>query len=209
MLERKALPVRTILLDMGNVLVFFSHERMCTQLGELCGKSAAEMRTILLGTELQLDFERGRHSELEFCELLSERVGVSLDLPAVRTAASDIFWHHDDMLPILAGLKQHGYRLVLLSNTSISHFRWIQERYQFLNYFDDCVVSYEAGAIKPEPRIYEVALSKIQCAPEECFYTDDIPDYIAAARQFGLQAEVFQNAVTFQDHLRQRGICFE
>ena len=201
--------MRTSLLDMGNVLVFFSHERMCSQLGELCGKSAAEMRTILIGTELQLDFERGRHSEAEFCDLLSARVGVSLDLPAVRRAASDIFWHHDEMLPILAGLKQHGYWLVLLSNTSISHFDWIKERYRFLDYFDDCVVSFEAGAIKPEPQIYEAALSRIQCAPEECFYTDDIPDYIAAARRYGLQAEVFQNAATFQQQLRERGIRFE
>jgi putative hydrolase of the HAD superfamily len=132
-----------------------------------------------------------------------------LDVAAVRRAASDIFWAHDDMLPILAGLKKNGYRLVLLSNTSISHFNWVREHYRFLPHFDDFVLSYEAGAIKPDFPIYEQALQKIQCDPHECFYTDDIPDYVAAGRRVGLQAEVFQNALSLAGHLRERQIRFE
>lgn len=198
--------IQTILFDMGNVLVFFSHDKMCEQLGELCGLNGAEMRKLLLGSELQWDFERGRLSEEQFCEELSARVGKSLDLKAVRRAASDIFFPHDEMLPVLSGLKQNDYRLVLLSNTSLSHFNWIQENFRFLEFFDDFVLSYESDAIKPEAPIFERALERIHCDPANCFYTDDIPAYIDAGRQFGLQADVFTTADNLRGHLALRHV---
>ncbi|MEZ5942969.1 MAG: HAD family phosphatase [Planctomycetaceae bacterium] len=201
--------IKTILFDMGNVLVFFSHERMCRQIGELCGRSPENIRELLMGSDLQWNFERGRLTEEEFCESLSERVRHEFELDALREAASDIFVAHDEIEPILRGLKQNNYRLVLLSNTSISHFNWIQDRYNILEHFDDFTVSYEADAIKPEPGIYHRALSMIQCAPHECFYTDDIAEYVEAGRQHGLQAEVFLNAESLKTHLRERDVRFE
>lgn len=201
--------MRTILFDMGNVLVFFSHDRMCAQLGELCGRSGSEMRTLLLGSDLQWNFERGRFTEEAFCDALAERVQHPLHVDDVRRAGSDIFQAHDEMLPILQGLKQRGYRLVLLSNTSVSHFNWVQANYRFLDYFDDFTLSFEADAIKPEAPIYEQALQKIHCDPQDCFYTDDIPAYVDAGRNFGLQAEVFRDAELLKQHLREREVRFE
>lgn len=199
--------LRTVLFDMGNVLVFFCHDRMCSQLGALCGRTGGEMRRLLLDSHLQWEFERGQLSEAEFCNALSERVGQPLNIEDVRRAGSDIFEPHDEMLPILAGLRDAGIRLVLMSNTSISHLEWVRAQYTFLDYFDDLVLSYEAGAIKPEPAIYEVALSKIECPPEQCFYTDDIAKYVEAGREHGLQAEVFRDAATLRQHLGDLGVA--
>ena len=201
--------IKTLLFDMGNVLVFFSHERMCRQIGELCGRSATEVRKLLMGSDLQWEFERGRLTEEEFRASLSERVQHEFELDALRKAASDIFEAHDEIEPVLRGLKQNNYRLVLLSNSSISHFNWIQQRFSILEHFDDFTVSYEADAIKPEPGIYHRALSMIQCEPHECFYTDDISEYVEAGRTYGLQAEVFQNAETLKTHLQERDVRFE
>ncbi|MFK7777708.1 MAG: HAD-IA family hydrolase, partial [Gimesia sp.] len=91
-------------------------------------------------------------------------------------------------------------------NTCISHFEFIWNQYDVLQRFDDYVVSYEAGAIKPEPGIFEHALKKIQCAPEEAFYTDDISDYVREARKRKIQAEVFTDTANLIDQLAFRGI---
>ena len=40
--------IRTCLFDMGNVLLHFCHERMCAQIGGLCGRTAAEVRALLI-----------------------------------------------------------------------------------------------------------------------------------------------------------------
>eukprot|EP00913_Durusdinium_trenchii_P028437 g26665.t1 len=171
--------IRTILFDMGNVLVHFSHDRMCEQMGKTCRMSGPDMRTHLFGGNLQGDFERGRLSPSEFHQLVLRDSAGDVEPDSLRVAASDIFTLNAGMPEILDGLRELGIRLVLLSNTSLWHFEWVRQQFDVLDRFDDVVTSYEAGAIKPEPGIYESALGKIQCSPEECFYTDDIPEYVA------------------------------
>ena len=95
---------------------------------------------------------------------------------------------------------------MLLSNTSVAHFEFVRERYGVLDRFDEFVLSFEVGAMKPEPAIYEAALRAIRCAPGECFYTDDILDYVTAGRRFGLQAEVFTDVPSLRRHLEERGL---
>ena len=62
------------------------------------------------------------------------------------------------------------------------------------------------GAIKPEPAIFQAALNQIGCRPAECFYTDDIAQYVEAGRQHGLSAEVFTDVSNLRQHLAERGV---
>ena len=198
--------IRTFLFDLGNVLVHFSHDLMCEQIGELCDRSSAEIHRLLLDSELQWDFERGKVSPEQLHAELQRQVGRELDFPRLREAATDIFTLNEPMVGILAQLKSAGHRLVVLSNTSPLHFEYIQNRFSVLEPFDDFVLSYRVGALKPEAEIYQAALNAIQCAPEECLYTDDIPQYVETARTFGLQAEVFTDADSFTRVLAARGV---
>jgi len=198
--------IRTFLFDMGNVLTRFSHDTMCHQIGQLCGLSGDATRQLLIDSGLQWEFERGRISEEAFRSQLSELIGQPIALEPLRRASSDIFDPIVEMQPILRGLKSQGYRLVLLSNTTISHFDWIKARFNFLEPFDHCVVSFEAGAMKPDPPIYEAALAAIQCDPGHAFYTDDIPEYVHKGREYGFQAEVFTTPQELLRQLAERGI---
>lgn len=198
--------IETFLFDMGNVLVHFCHDRMCRQIGERCGKTGAEVRAGLIGTELQWQFESGRHTPEEFHQLFQRQMLVELAADDFYRASSDIFTLNESIVPVLETLKRLGHRLVLLSNTSIWHIRWVRENYRVLDLFDDLTVSYEAGAIKPGAAIYERALTKIHCPPENCFYTDDIPAYVEAGRKYGLQAEVFTTTEQLRRQLADRGI---
>jgi putative hydrolase of the HAD superfamily len=201
--------IRTFLFDMGNVLVHFSHERMCAQIGALCDKPASEIRSLLFDTGLQHDFERGWISEAELHRRLEEAAGRSIDFNRLRRAGSDIFHLNATIVPLLDALRARGRRLVLLSNTSISHYEFVRDEFEVLDRFDDLVLSFRVGAIKPEAAIFHAALDAIHCDPVECFYTDDIAAYVAAGRSFGLQAEVFTDTATLVDQLRARGISLD
>jgi putative hydrolase of the HAD superfamily len=191
---------------MGNVLVHFCHDRMCRQIGALCGQTGPDIRTLLFDSELQWQFERGRLSEREFHTELSRLVAAELEFEALVEAGSDIFQLNEPIVPILESLKSQGKRLVLLSNTSVSHFEFVRRRFDVLQHFDEYVLSYEVGALKPDAEIFEAALRKIECTPQECFYTDDIVAYIAAAREHGLEAEVFTTPESLRGHLATRGV---
>lgn len=198
--------VKTFLFDMGNVLVFFSHPIMCRQMAEVCGVSPPELKARVFDSALQWDFERGFLSEEEFHRTLEAIFEKPIDFELLRQASADIFELNTTVIPVLDSLKDQGYRLVLISNTCTTHFDWVREKYDVLDRFDDFVVSYEAGAIKPESAIYELALTKIQCDPDECLYTDDIPEYVERGEEFGLKGTVFTTTDRFVHSLRTFGI---
>lgn len=198
--------IRTVFFDMGNVLVHFSHERMCRQIGELCGRDADTIRRLLFDTGLQFDFERGRLSEAEMHERVQTAVGCELDYGRMVRAVSDIFHLNESIVPVVQAVKAHGLRTVLLSNTCVSHLNWVQSKFTILAGFDHFVTSCGVGAIKPEPAIFEAALAAAHCEPGECFYTDDIAEYVTAARTYGIDAEVYTDTLALVEHLRKRGI---
>ncbi|MGE3315069.1 MAG: HAD family hydrolase [Planctomycetaceae bacterium] len=201
--------IRTFLFDLGNVLLHFSHDRMCEQIGALCGRTGPDVRKLLIDSGLQWDFERGRVSDVEFCRGLGAAAGFGFELEALKHAGSNIFVLNKPMLPILDALKARGHRLVLLSNTSVAHFEFIEREYDVLERFDDFVLSFRVGSLKPDAAIYQAALATIDCEPAECFYTDDIAAYVEAGRTYGLQAEVFTDSAALLEQLRERNIVLD
>ncbi|QDT57396.1 Alpha-D-glucose-1-phosphate phosphatase YihX [Caulifigura coniformis] len=198
--------LRTILFDLGNVIVHFSHARMCEQIGAVLEWTGPETREFLIDSGLMWNFERGLVTEGDLLAAVEKQRERKIELVSLSTACSDIFQLNEPLVPVIESLKRRGLRLVVLSNTSHWHVDWIRRHWNVLDLFDELVLSYEVGAIKPEPAIYEAAMKAIRCRPEECFYTDDIPAYVAAGREFGLQAEVFTDVAALIPQLAARGI---
>ena len=183
--------IKACFFDMGNVLVYFSHEKMCANIAALCGWSHAQTKTFLLDDGRQWQLERGEITEEQFHEEFCLATGRRLNMDELSHAAADIFWLNESIVPVLHRLRDAGLRLVLLSNTSVTHLRFIEQKFSVLELMHDRVTSFEAGALKPEDRIYEVALSKAHCEPDQCFYTDDIEAYIRKGEMFGIHSRVY------------------
>lgn len=198
--------IKTFLFDLGNVLLFFSHDRMCQQIGALCHKSGSEIRKLLFGGDQNLNFDRGTITEAEFLTWLETETNSTLKLKELQTAVADIFTPNETMFPILDELKERGHRLVLLSNTNLTHVNFIRKEYDVLEKFDHLILSYEVEAVKPEVAIYQAALRAIECEPEHCFYTDDISEYVVAGRTHGLQADIFTTTASFVEQMQTRNI---
>ncbi len=203
------MPIRTLLIDLGNVLLHFSHTKMCVQIADACQAPVADLERILFKEHLQRRFERGEISEEGFRQTLEAELGRPLNAQVLKRAGSDIFTLNEPMVVLLDRWKRDGYRLVLLSNTCVTHYEWVHEHFDLLNRFDECVLSYEVGAAKPEEAIFQAALRAIHCPAAECFYTDDIEDYVARGREFGLRAEVFRDVPTLKRQLEQLGVSCE
>ena len=99
--------------------------------------------------------------------------------------------------------------LVLLSNTNQIHFEMLRHRLPALRHFHHLVLSYEVKAMKPRPEIYRAAVECAGCLPEQCFYTDDIPAYVEAARAVGIDAVQFESAAQAERELAARGIHWQ
>jgi HAD superfamily hydrolase (TIGR01509 family) len=60
--------------------------------------------------------------------------------------------------------------------------------------------------MKPSPAIYRKAIEVAKCAPNECFFTDDIAEYVEGAKRMGIDAVQFESAAQIREELRRRGV---
>ena len=193
---------------MGNVLVFFSHDRMIQNIAEFSGADEASIRNFLFRDGFQDAIETGRLSENEFHQQFEQQLGVSVSLDDLRHALGNIFELNEPMLSLLDDLRNAGVRLVLLSNTCRTHIDFVRQNWDVLDRFDAVTTSCEVGAMKPDPRIFESAIRQANCPAADCFFTDDIENYIQQARKQGLEAHVFRDAATTRQTLLDLGVRF-
>lgn len=198
--------IKAVIFDLGRVIVPFDFHRGYTRLEAICGIPAAEIPKRLAVTGLVPRFESGEIAPRDFVREISTHLALETSYEAFCDIWSSIFLPdtliHEDLLRGLA----RNYRLVLLSNTNAIHFEMVRENYPLLRHFHSLVLSYEVGAMKPSPLIYQRAIEEAGCLPAECFFTDDIPDYVAGAVAQGIDAVQFQSSVQIEAELRKRGV---
>ncbi|WP_051669414.1 HAD family hydrolase [Bryobacter aggregatus] len=198
--------IRSILFDLGNVLVPFEIQRGYAALSADSGLSQEEVAIRIRDSGLYPAFESGEIEPVDFHQRFCQLLGLQAQAPAFREIWNSIFLPHTATSEELILQLRNQYRLVLLSNTNALHFGWLQERYPILQHFDAYTLSYQVGAMKPDPRIYAAAVENAKCKAEECFFTDDVPAYVEGARAFGIDAEVFTNEENLKAQLRSRGL---
>ncbi len=80
----------------------------------------------------------------------------------------------------------------MLSNTNAAH--WARQHdgpggFPAASRIARRLASHELGYAKPDPAIFRVATDAFGVTPEEILYFDDIPEYVAAARNAGWHAQ--------------------
>jgi glucose-1-phosphatase len=196
---------RAIIFDLGKVLVHFDFKRVYQRLERICPHAATEIPRVLSTTGLAQRFESGRIEPAEFIAEITRALSLDVQREEFCEMFNCIFTETlvpESLLETLAG----RYRLILLSNTNPIHFEWIRRSYPLLRHFHELVLSYEVKSMKPDPGIYRAAVDKAGCRPEECFYTDDIAEFVAGARALGIDAVQFESAAQLEGELRARGI---
>jgi glucose-1-phosphatase len=200
--------IKAVIFDLGRVIIPFDFNRGYKRLAPLCGIPAAEIPGRIAPTGLVQRLESGTIEPRDFVIELSKHLNLDTSYENFCEIWSSIFLPEtlipEAMLRDIAG----RYRMVLLSNTNAIHFAMIRENYPLLRHFHSFVLSYEVGAMKPLPLIYQRAIEEAGCRAEECFFTDDIPEYVAAARAQGIDAVQFESAAQIEVELRKRGVSW-
>ena len=198
--------IRSIIFDMGRVLVHFSHDEMFAEMGRVCGATGQQIREWLWDSGLEDRFERGEIDAVGVRDELQRHVETEIDVADLMRAASDIFTLNEPLMPVLERLRQAGHRLIVLSNTCPPHVDWIGTQFSLLERFDDCVFSYEVGTMKPSPEIYRVAVEAAGCEAAECFFVDDLLENVEAARALGLDGAVYVGVEELKASLAASGV---
>ena len=95
------------------------------------------------------------------------------------------------MEELVKGLRVNGYRVFGLSNWSVETFALVRPVYPVLNLMEDMVISGVEKVMKPDHRIFELALNRFGIKAEETIFLDDNPANVQAACELGIKGILF------------------
>ncbi len=196
--------------DLGNVLLKFDHHLAARQMAEVAGVSEQLVWDTVFGTDLELRYEAGEIDDREFYDTFCRQTDSQPDFARLLRAGSEIFTPNTSIYPVVGALIAGGYRLGILSNTCPGHWSYCYGgQYSLLEKgFEVYALSYELGACKPSPKIFEAAAELAGVAPPEIFFVDDVPGHVAGAKAAGFDAVLYTTTAQLAADLRERGLRF-
>jgi putative hydrolase of the HAD superfamily len=141
-------------------------------------------------------FLKGREVFMpSYLGIMNYRLGLSLNVCELDACWDEIKNNIDNYwLPfngveeVLAELKQKSVGLGVISNWDCTA-RDILSAAGLIDYFDHLVISCEVDCIKPDPRIFDIALQKAAVAARDCIYIgDNYYDDAIGSRQVDMPA---------------------
>jgi HAD superfamily hydrolase (TIGR01509 family) len=166
--------IKAIIFDLGGVLLrtadFAPRERLANRLG----MSRHELEMLIFGGESGDRAQKGEISVESHWENLRKQLDTS---PQELTDLVEAFFADDELDLSLVDYvrKLHTtYKTGLLSNAFGDLRLIISERWHFEDAFDDMVISAEVGLVKPDARIFQLALKRLEVDACQTIFVDDM-----------------------------------
>ena len=183
--------IEAVIWDLGGVILRTEDRRL---------RAAWESRLNLPEGELdKLVFagEMGRKAALgqAQAEDVWQWVGSRLELgPEELERLQAEFWQGDQLdgalVQFIRELRREC-RTALLSNAWPGMRQMIENEWGIADCFDDLFISAELGLAKPDPKIYRLALDRLDLPPARAVFIDDFSENVKAAAALGLRAIQF------------------
>ncbi len=204
--------IRAIIFDLGGVLINVNKEIMCRNFAKHSSLVFGEIAKRLSGEVLtgrEMDFAKGLIKPLPFFEEMSVKLHLTgLDFGGFDRIYSGRLTEKKDAMELLQRLSK-GHLIGLLSNTNELNFRMCEKLLApVMKLVRAVTLSFEVGALKPDPKIYLEAAKRLGVWPEECVYIDDVAEYVGAAKGLGMEGIQFTSAAQLETDLRKLGVSF-
>jgi epoxide hydrolase-like predicted phosphatase len=197
--------IESVIFDWGGVLIDDPRPGLLQYCCEAFGISLEDYTPV---HDLFLEeFHRGKISEERFWRQIADKLGKSMPSPrpqwhdAFRTA----YLPRQRMFYLVYSLHEKGYKTALLSNTELPAVGFFHQ--WSYDMFDVLIFSCLEGVMKPERRIYEITLGRLDSKAAQAVFIDDRQDYIRAAQDIGLNTILFENVEQVKNELIGLGVA--
>lgn len=174
-----------LLFDLGGVVVDWSG---IVELAALSGQSVDAAAAQFASSPIATGYERGEVDDNTFTAHMIE----SFNLP-YSPAQFKLQWRmwvgepFDDVIPTIKALGTR-FTTACLSNTNAMHWDHLAGYVDVDTLFHHSFASHQIGAIKPEPRAFDIVCERTGFAAKDIVFFDDSQINIDAARAYGITA---------------------
>lgn len=205
---RTGQPVQAVVFDYGNVMITWD------PVGAVSGRvPLEEWDAFAQGAgfhELNLRSDAGEDFETIVADLAAAHPEHPQWPGILRTYRANfphsITGHVPGTLALVRELLEAGVPLYLLSNFDVEPFEYARRLVPELDRFQGLVVSGREHLVKPDHRLYRIALERYHLDPATTLFIDDSPQNVEAARAVGMQALQFTGAGRLRAELTELGL---
>ncbi len=195
--------LQALILDYGEVLSWPQRPESVEAMAHRLGVSLEAFSTAY--QQHRRSYEVGLPAE-EFWRRVHRALGPS----SAAISASTVGWlvrrdveswiqYREEVWDLARSFRASGGRTAMLSNGVPEVMARIRAERTLESWFDVVVVSCEVGCAKPDPRIYEMCLSRIDVAADQALFVDDRAVNIAAAAKLGIRTLLFTGDHSLRD----------
>ncbi|HSR48017.1 MAG TPA: HAD family phosphatase [Anaerolineales bacterium] len=189
-----ATPIRAVIWDFGGVLVRTEDPAPRRAWEERLGLPPGGFEQLVFRSEIARSAALGEVDDEDVWRWVRDQLGVP---ESEQDTLVEGFYGGDaldeELIAFIRALRP-ARRTGLLSNAYRSLRPALSERFPIADAFDAIVVSAEEGVMKPDPRIYTIALQRLGIEPGEAVFIDDFDENCEGARAVGMHAVRFESS---------------
>lgn len=125
-----------------------------------------------------------------------------------REVLKDALAVNPKMYLLIEELKEKQIPVAMLSNIDSRLAKFVRD-FGLYEPFNPCLLSYEIGIEKPDPKIYEFLLSALNLPPKDVVFVDDLIENVEAAKKTGIDAILFESEPQLRSELIRRGVLIK
>ncbi len=189
-MKRVVAPV--LALDIGNVCLKLKPRRCAAAFGYASLPLLLKALPALSAASRML--ETGRIDKDAFLGRVRDALPAALDLSEEQLEAAWCSMLGEEirgMAQLVDDAVTAGVEPVFLSDVSAFHYGLVSRKLSFMDRMAGAVLSYEVGALKPDPAMFETMEQRFCDGGVPTLYVDDRADCVEAARARGWQAYRF------------------
>ena len=184
--------VKAVFFDLGGVLVRTEFQTPREHLAERLGMEYEDLNRIVFDSDTGQRASVGEiSSEDHWAAVIKRLKRPASELAAIREEffAGDIV--DRTFVDYIRSLRP-DYKTGLISN-AWGDLRDFIAREKFDDAFDKMIISAEVGAMKPEAKIFQIALEQFGVKPNEAVFVDDFLINVEGAEKVGMKAIHFKD----------------
>jgi len=184
--------IKAVFFDLGGVIIRTEFQAPRQHLAEQLGMEYEDLVKLVFDSPSSIKASHGEISDKEHWAEVTKRLRRP---PSETEMIREEFFAGDvvdlEIVEFLRSLRPRIY-VGLISN-SWPDLRDYIARQKFDDAFDHMVISGEVGVMKPEARIYQIALEQAGVRPNEAVFVDDVYENIKGCEKVGIKGIHFKD----------------
>lgn len=194
--------MRAFITDFGGVLMRTPSDKSRRELEAQLGLPLNSIEARIFNSDQSTRSQLGEMSVAEFWERTAQELGTDISPIELRRRifADDVFDH--ELMNLIRSLRA-TFKIGMISNTWDDGRHFFSDVLHIAGAFDTLVISAEEKVMKPDPRIYQIALERLDVSAPEAVFLDDVIENVQGAVALGMHGIHFQTAQQAMRDMRQ------